>query len=574
MMGTLLKTEGKILKNQLFRGSRKHTIGYFISVIVILLFILWVSFSIWKIAPTLEQQTILGLCSYIFLMLLALLVLFGIPQVLQTVFSDRSLMILFSMPIPDRHIFWVKYILNLLGMPFIFLIFTLPPAFVWGIRLNVHFLYYPVVFISILLFILIGTIFAYLLNLIVIQIIPVYRANELMIAIGSLGGIIVYLLITLPSQFQKQMSGEEVLFHLPMLPNWFPTNWASEAIVYSMEGSIQFMPPLLFLILLTLGMIGLLLYLVENKFRMNYIQFQSRSQQRLRPKKRITKDRKDIPSPIIAIGKKEWLSMKRDFREWMIYLPAFVFLIFFGVSFIGSEMSLDQFRSYPEVTWMVVQGILILMVILSNGFSSAATVGREANYLWIMRLIPTRGLTIVLGKLWISWIIPFLIVGVVQSLGAIIFKWSILQFSFGIVFQLCLTIGVSGIGLWVGTIGAKFDPKNPHNRLTFWASMLLYGIAIIYTSLILLPVIYVAIPTEFITVDFSSIHTFQGNVFQTFFYRGILTLLKWKLENPVLMNSIGLITLVVIGFGITLFFIRLTAQRFDRGIQILTIGNQ
>ncbi len=63
-----------------------------------------------------------------------------------------------------------------------------------------------------------------------------------------------------------------------------------------------------------------------------------------------------VSHPVIAIGKKEWLSIKRDMREWMAFLPLAFFIVFPLIGFISGDVSLSELRGFNEISWPIAQG--------------------------------------------------------------------------------------------------------------------------------------------------------------------------------------------------------------------------
>ena len=96
----------------------------------------------------------------------------------------------------------------------------------------------------------IGLSLCYLLNLILVQLIPAQRANELMTAMSALSGVIVYVLFQLPNFSSNGAPFEKAIAGLPLFPTWTPFHWASIAITSSAKGSVHaFVPALSIMVL-------------------------------------------------------------------------------------------------------------------------------------------------------------------------------------------------------------------------------------------------------------------------------------------------------------------------------------
>src|SRR5690606_18725495 len=130
----------------------------------------------------------------------------GLPQVFKGLYSGSDLELLFTMPIPTKNIFWVKFIQSFFGTPiYIYSIFSVP-IIVYGVAIKASFLYFIVALIVLLAVAIIGLSLIFLLNLLLIQFLPPGRANEFMTIMSFLSGILVYYLIMFPN-----MSNDEPL---------------------------------------------------------------------------------------------------------------------------------------------------------------------------------------------------------------------------------------------------------------------------------------------------------------------------------------------------------------------------
>ncbi len=185
--------------------------------------------------------------------------------------------------------------------------------------------FYPVSYFILLSFIFIGLGIVYLLNLILIQIIPVHRAKELMTALTAVGGILGYLLVQLPNLLGGQSDGS-IVSVLPELPAWLPMQWGGKILSDLAHGNFMIQTgTAIALVLGTAAFVTLLSsILVEKGFRSGWIQISEggRKKKKKKPKK------EKLHHPLIQIGIKEWRMIQRDLREWVVLLPSAFFLVF------------------------------------------------------------------------------------------------------------------------------------------------------------------------------------------------------------------------------------------------------
>lgn len=260
--------------------------------------------------------------------------------------------------------------------------------------------------------------------------------------------------------------------------------------------------------------------------------------------------------------------MKRDMREWLVLMPVAFFFIFGLIGFFtgGGNINLSYLRNYSHISWPVGQVVLLFLYSLSNGSIAASSIGREGDSAWILRVLPVRGLHIAYGKLWISWIIPFILLTVLEVIISFLLGWSFIFLVVGILMKAVITLGSSSIGLWLGTIGAKYHPTNPQARLKVTTSLFLFVSSYIYLGLILLPFAIIVIPPELVAFEAESPQAING--FFTKLMYSILLLISYKTTSAGLVISLCIAGIIMIALSTTIIFNRLSARRIDRGITI------
>jgi ABC-2 type transport system permease protein len=565
MMKALLKNQWKIFWNTARTQPKVNYISYIVLFVVFLIVLNWVVRGIWAMGDAITESVLAGLLSYSFLMMIGFIILLGLPQVFKHLYSATDLNLLFTMPIPTNHIFWIKYIQSFVGVPLILFVLYIVPLYVYGLFAGVHILYYPVVLFTLLFVILIGLSMAYLLNLILVQIIPASRANEFMSVMSVMAGILVYVLFLLPGNMNEEPLSEVIISGLPLFPEWIPLTWASNAITAASTGSFSFFVPFLLMLVLAIIFILVTSTLVDRGFRTGWVKLSEGSGKK-RKKSTKKKSAPKLNHPVIAIGKKEWFALKRDMREWLSFFPIFIFIFVFVFStFFSGDGNVNDLRGLPEVTWPITQVLLLFVFAITNAQFASFSIAREAKSTWILEMLPLTGKEIVFGKLWISWLVPFVLLTVIEIAAGIFLGWTVLPFIGGIVMKAVLTVGMSGLGIWFGVIGAKYNPENPQNRLKFAPSLLMMIASFVYFFLALIPFVAMLIPAEAAVFfqDAGNMSGFIGTV-AGFIY----TVLVWKEASAVMVMIAGFILMLVVSFGIAYLFSELSARRIEQGIDI------
>jgi ABC-2 type transport system permease protein len=565
MMKALLKNQWRIFWNTARTQPKVNYISYVVLFIFFAILLSWVIRAILFMGDAITDRVLAGLLSYSFLIMIGFIILLSLPQVFKHLYSAADLNLLFTMPIPTNYIFWLKYIQSFVGGPFILFLLYIVPLYVYGLVAGVHIFYYPVVLFTLLFIIFIGLSIAYLLNLVLVQIIPASRANEFMSVMSVMAGILVYVIFLFPGRTNDQPLTEVILAGLPLFPEWVPLTWASNAITASSTGSIGFFVPFLLMLILSVAFITVTSMLVDRGFRTGWVKLSEGSGKKR--KKSISKKAGwKLNHPVIAIGKKEWFTLKRDMREWLSFLPILIFMFVFVFSlFFSGDGNINDLRGFPEITWPIAQIILLFVYGMTNAQFASFSVAREAKSTWILEILPLSGKEIVFGKLWISWLIPFILLTFFDVAAGIFLGWSMQQLLGGIVMKAVLSVGLSGIGMWFGAIGAKYNPQNPQNRLRFAPALLMMIASFVYVILALIPFVILLLPAE--AAEFvGQIGNMSGVIGSTAEF--IHTVLIWKQTSAAMVMVMGILIMLLVSIGIAYIFSILSAHRIEKGIDI------
>ncbi|WP_218144045.1 putative ABC transporter permease subunit [Lentibacillus persicus] len=564
-MKALLKNQWKLFINSMKAQPAKNYVGYFVMFLVFSIVLYWFSVGIWALSDAITEPVFAGILSYGFLLVIGFIILLGLPQIFKHLYSATDLNLLFTMPIPTRYIFWLKYMQSFAGMPSLVFVLYIVPLYVYGLVTGANLLYYPVVPVVLLVVIVIGLSIAYMFNLLLVQIVPASKANEFMTVMSVLSGIFVYLIFMAPTLANDQPLSEMILAGLPLFPDWVPVTWASNAIIGAASGSIDWLVPFVMIILLAAIAFIVTSTLVERGFRTGWIKLSEGSGKK-RKKKSAKIAGPQLYHPVIAIGKKEWYAIKRDLREWLVFLPFVFFFVFGFAGLLSGGGNLSDLRGPNDVTWPIAQAILLFVYAMFNGQIASSTIAREANSVWILRILPLSGKDIAFGKLWISWLLPFVILTVVEIAAGLFFGWTLFQFAAGIAMKAVITIGISGIGMWLGTIGAKYNPANPQNRLKFGVAVVLMIASYVYLFFALIPFVMLILPVEL--VEFAQMVSQDSSGLFGFAAGFVYTVLSWKTASPVIVATVGILLMLVISLGVAYLFTMMSARKIDQGIEI------
>lgn len=566
MMKILINNEVKRFWNTLRTQKGSHLISYLAAALVLLVFLGMLSKGVWSVSSSISEPVLAGILTYGFLLIIGMVILLGVPQIFKDLYSTTDLEQLFTMPIETKYIFWIKYIKSLAGVPLFALVFFTIPLFTYGIATHISWLFYPVALLVSLSFMVIGLSIAYLFNLILIQFIPASRANEFVTVMSFSSGIIAYFIFMSPTITNDQPITDIILSGLPLLPNWVPITWGSSAIIEAATGSFAFVLPTLLLIVLAVLSFLFSTSLVEKGFRTGWIRLSEGTGKKRKKSKKARKHR--VRHPVLAVGKKEWFSFKRDVREWIVLMPIGFFFIFGLIGFFsgGGVSMFNELRDFNELSWPIAQMLLLFLYIFATGTLAAHSIGREGASIWVLNTLPLSGKQVILGKLWMSWLIPFILLTSLEVVIGLLLGWTIFQFIAGIILKAIVTVGLSALGLWLGTIGGKYHASNPQARLHFGISIILFVSSWIYIFIVSLPFGYLIVPLSEGDLPSNLDHGITG--FFGILASVVLTLLSLKINHPLIMGVIGFFVLVLVSLGLAILFVRLSARKADKGITI------
>ena len=420
-----------------------------------------------------------------FIALLALLVVVGIPRIFTLLYTSRDIEVLFTLPIPVRSVFLLKFGQSVAEVGGLALLAVSVPLFSYGVAAGANWLYYPVAIVVLVSMVAGALALCHLADLLLVRVLPARRVKGFMTALSALAG----LLGVLSSQFIGR-AGNRVsadgLAALPTLPSWLPTSWAATALVRSAQGQAASLLYAGALTLLSLGLVGVALTLVERGFRLGWVRLSEGegSRRQLHSGRRTSAPPSALPQPVVAIGLKELRLLRRDAREWMRFAP---FLVIGAVTLYRTA---SQARSASDAQL----GWLLLQVELLGGFAffganvAGGAIAREGAAWWVMRSAPLSGWQVMLGKFWVYWLIP-LVGALALEMGlGFGFGWRWSWLALGSSALAALSAGAIGLGLWVGAIGPRYNPERPADRLNVVSMLLLYALLAGYASVALLPV--------------------------------------------------------------------------------------
>lgn len=556
MTRLLLWVEWRKLRHSGMAVRRDQLLIAFVIAIMLVSF----TYAAYRLASDAGARTIDSLAGFGLLALFLILFLFGIPQIFNDLFSSRDVELLFTLPIPTRSIYLAKFGQILATIGLIAVGVAMVPMLGFGSGARAGWLYYVVLPLVIVAAVLASVAICSLACLLLVQVVPASRIKEGLTALYILSGVLFFAI----SQVLPRL-GAGAFTHLPLLPVWTPMRWGGSALSRAAHNDWLALLPLAGLIVLSVVLLAASTSLVERGFRLGWIQLSEGEPRRKHSgKSQAIPASGRLPSPIVVVGLKELRTLQRDMREWTQIVPS---LVFFGFAIfkILDSGGLNLLRSNSRGVWLMAQAALVGMVASSAMTLAAPALAREGLGLWLLRSLPISGWKLALGKFWVYWLLPAILVTLAEIAVGIALGWNIGWIIVGLLVVLILLAGAVAIGICLGTFGARYDPDRPTRRLTPGMSLALLIVEAIYLVIAMVPAGATLLPTSLRSVLEEEAMRQTGLLY--FILRLAHFIVREKVAHAALVSGAGWFWLCVVGLGIAALMLWITAERIDAGVQ-------
>jgi len=491
----LLSLRFRISYNSFRHAKLRRKIGILVLYLIILgfgLFTLWISqlilnfmqspeishYSGVDLKPVLESIPTLMLSA---LFLGTLLTSFGV--LLQALYLSSDMDFLISTPVPIRAVFIAKLFQAVLPNFALISLFGIPVLFGLGISSGYTPAYYPLVVLVMIALALAAAGLASLLVILVVRVLPPRRAAELLAFSGAMFGFVCSQLGNFSNSFGRDVdiSGTR-LAGIVLIANtrWLPLNWAGQGLVAL--GESHWLSAAL-LVSATLGFaivtFWFALVTAERWYYSGWAGMQVITRKKLNRPPRSVNTRTNslglriarlIPSPVLGILQKDFLTLRRDLRNLsQLISPVILGVMYTLTMFRGgdeppvgpaeaSSWFVESFHTalvYGSVGMSLFVGWMILSRLAGMGFS------QEGRNYWLLKAAPVRAGQLLAAKFLVAYLpalgmgLAFLIViSVIQGL-------SILEFLYSLIALIMCQAGMAGILLSFGVAGANFTWDDP-----------------------------------------------------------------------------------------------------------------
>jgi len=418
----------------------------------------------------------------LFLMFFIFLLVSGTTISIHYLFISSDLPLLLSSPISENTIFTFKLVEAIFANSSFFFFVGMPTFIAYGIVTHAPWFYYPLMIINALLFIAIPVSISFLGALLIVRIIPAYRAREFMaiiLAVVSLG-IWLILQVIRASAFDRSspdfnpqsIQQLEKISNISLL-NLLPSTWAARALKGFSELDFtliifNFLP----LLILVVCLFYFCLKLSKNAFERGLIG----SEQSVTVKKRVkARQLKTGGLPIFrnffssatgSIFFRDFRLFTRDSRQFTNILMFAAMMIIFPI--VQSSDQFDgEFSLYRPYLFILLFGAMSAVQL------SSRLIPLEMKSFWITKLVPQSGLRIIWGKFLLSFAFSTILAWLAVIFISVYFGHSLRLQILAILATLALSAIFSATGLLFGIYYAKFDWDHPKRMLSTTGGLLM-----------------------------------------------------------------------------------------------------
>ncbi len=487
----LLRLQVVISINNFKRAKTSRKIGtivLWLMAAIFLGFVLWGSIALLRFLQTpefieaAEMGDFTGLLDNLPTLLLTAstfaLLFTSFSVLLQGLYLSGDMDFLMSTPIPIRSVFIAKLIQAVLPNFLISGMFILPVLFGLGISANYNFLYYPLMLISLIALALAAAGLSSLLVMVVARFFPARRVAEVL-------GFVVGTFFFASSQMARFVEVEEEQFNAALsdvsraAPAWSPLTWVGDGLVHIGQGN--WLPGLGLLVLalgLTCGVFYLALVTAERLYYTGWSSLQNNRRKKAHGVNGAKASQVSqpnlitrlLPAPVRAMIVKDLLLYRRDLRNASQLVTPLILGIVYAVSFLRNNNQIpmgqgeapaifaqimENFFLYGDVAITLFLGWMLVTNLAGLSFS------QEGKSYWMVKSAPLKPGTLITAKFIVGYVPPFVVCSlyllVVQILKGT--PWYSMLLSQALL--ALVLVGMTGIYLYFGINGAKFDWDNP-----------------------------------------------------------------------------------------------------------------
>ena len=457
---------------------------------VVMLVVGWVTYRLFAVLfgpEAIRHSFVLAdrLPAFILLWVFWMLVLSGISVAIQQLYADRETTLLLATPMPGRTVFIAKFMDMTAANGVLFLLTGGPTVATYALVRGYLTLEYIIrCSVALLAFCALATALGALCAILLMRFLPAGRLREVMGALALTGLSVAYIALNAGARrLQNPDSAEEGLQAITAAVSGHsvsvgPWAWAGTVLGTPTGYPEAYVPA--FLLLLTAALsIAIGAVVTDHLHWRGWYTAQESPTYNGRGSRQLRAERlfSWLPSSVRAFTIKDTRTLARDMRQLsMLLLPVAVVIVF-----------LINLRAVPESATapqgLVSMSLLPLIGLIVFRIALSAYIG-EGSALWLALASPATAHSMLLGKLWYTFLIslPFAIV----SMAAYAYLYALTTFDLTVAMLVTIvaTFAMAGIGVGVGGRCIVISPQDGRVALPGTWRMLTYGLQILYAAVV------------------------------------------------------------------------------------------
>lgn len=442
------------MNKQLLKIEFKSTVNYFksletakIIVYVFLAFIIamWLLPILWMVSSSffIQADNIL-IAKALFIITIGLIIvhaLFLVNGLIKDLFMDSSIKSMLLLPLKPRSLFFVKifkqYILKVFPISVLL-------SIIIGFPLYISSGSVIILITNVLYFFTLGIIslsLSYCLVFLVTKITSAKKVGEILTFLGAFLSITPYLFIF--------MGGQNLRPIIDALPDF---SFLYENVLYG-DFSIKMLGAIVVCLLILYLLSHLVITAVTNIF--------TSSQLESTVVKSHGKEKIQVISRTRSLIQKDLHLTFRDFKEWSIVLPHYLFPFLF-LFLITSNPAMFGGSSNPD---QMILAISLAGSVMISLFVSAMNTARDARDYQFYKVLPIDGKIIIRAKYLFNALTILPVYLVINILMYLFIQASLSSLMYAIIISILVVLTTVPIGMFIGTINPVVSKKNPSNRL-------------------------------------------------------------------------------------------------------------
>ena len=346
----------------------------------------------------------------------ALLVFSCMVSAVSTLFLSQDNEIIFTAPVANSDIFFMRYITTSLYTSWMMIVFSIPIFAAYGMVFGASLLYWPLMLGTIIATAATATTFAMGFTVLLVNLFPAKRTKDIILYLSICFGIFIYLIFRLmrPEDLVNPDKYGHFIDYLSSLATpaapYIPAAWASNLLsLFLLEREIDFLvAALLVMTPITLFMLGA--WAMEHWFLSGY----TKSQESFGGHRRFFSSGKYKRSSLQWIFLKESKLFLRDSAEWsqLFMIAALVVVYLYNFKVLPVERSMYEEEYVTNLISFLNIGLTGFVVASLAARFVYPSIGAEGGSFYIIMSSPLSTARYILHK-YLFYVVPFTILALI-----------------------------------------------------------------------------------------------------------------------------------------------------------------